>query len=249
MGRKCLKDELSLESQQPSGKHRALLIGINYVSKKCELNGCHKDVAAFKKFLMSNGYQESDMRILMDDGVHINPDRDNILEGFSWLAGKAEEGDSLFFFYSGHGVVLPNKNGSEANGMDECLVSVNRQIIRDDLINRSIVRPLPKGAHLTSVCDCCHSASMLDLPYMFEASDAHLSAVDEGRMSYVAEVPGFFEFFDHAQEATAEAVSNLIGKDTYEFGDITRAVLRRFTHKDEYQFGDVTHEVLRRLFG
>ena len=43
------------------------------------------------------------MKILLDDGFHMNPTASNIMESFRWLSEGAEAGDSLFVHYSGHG--------------------------------------------------------------------------------------------------------------------------------------------------
>merc|ERR1712032_1019013 len=56
--------------------------------------------------------------------------------------------------------------------------------------------------------------------------------------------------------AAKAAVANFTGKETYEFGDITKEALKRggnavktFTGKDEYQFGDISKTVWNNLFG
>ncbi|CAN0079295.1 unnamed protein product, partial [Ectocarpus sp. 4 AP-2014] len=87
------------------GKHRALLIGINYVGDpSAELKGCHNDVAQMKDYIVEHGYpaeEGEDLKIVMDDGEHTAPTRANIIEAIEWLVEGAAPGDSLFMHYSG----------------------------------------------------------------------------------------------------------------------------------------------------
>lgn len=39
---------------------------------------------------------------------------------------------------------------------------------------------LPEGVTLTVVMDCCHSGSILDLPYELKADEGTISAVEAG---------------------------------------------------------------------
>ena len=41
--------------------------------------------------------------------------------------------------------------------------------IRDDDIFKTLIGPLAGGVTLTSIMDCCHSGTVLDLPYVFVA--------------------------------------------------------------------------------
>jgi metacaspase-1 len=45
--------------------------------------------------------------------------------------------------------------------------------IRDDDLFLTLVGKMPKGVQLTCVMDCCHSGTVLDLPYTFVADGAH----------------------------------------------------------------------------
>ncbi|OLY82902.1 Metacaspase-1 [Smittium mucronatum] len=158
------------------GRKRALLIGVNYTGTKYKLRGCINDVHRMKKFIMDHfQFKESDMVILTDDQTNPNriPTRQNILRAMKWLVSGAQRNDSFFFHYSGHGSRVEDANGDELDGFDETICPVdfekNGQIIDDDM-NAIMVRPLPPGARLTAVYDCCHSATALDLPYMYGAS-------------------------------------------------------------------------------
>ncbi|KAJ1954390.1 Ca(2+)-dependent cysteine protease [Dipsacomyces acuminosporus] len=157
-----------------SGRKRALLIGINYIGTKYKLRGCINDVHNIKRFIMEHfGFKESDMVILTDDQTS-NPSRmpthQNIIKAMKWLVSGARMNDSFFFHYSGHGNVVPCKTGDELDGNDETICPLdfekNGQIIDDDM-NAIMVRPLPPGARLTAIYDCCHSASALDLPFTY----------------------------------------------------------------------------------
>ena len=42
---------------------------------------------------------------------------------------------------------------------------------------------LPEGVTLTVVMDCCHSGSILDLPYTIKADEGTISSVEAGESS------------------------------------------------------------------
>ena len=82
-------------------------------------------------------------------------------------------GDYLFFHYSGHGGQQTDKDGDESDGKDETLVPLDYQTagqITDDELHKLLVARLPHGAHMTVVCDCCHSGTILDLPYVYRTT-------------------------------------------------------------------------------
>jgi Caspase domain len=60
-----------------------------------------------------------------------------------------------------------------ADGFDECLIPVNYKqagFIRDDDLYTALVGPMARGVTITSLMDCCHSGTVLDLPYQFVAN-------------------------------------------------------------------------------
>ena len=83
--------------------------------------------------------------------------------------------DAVFLHYSGHGTKLKDdEHGEEADGYDEALVPLDFQdvgMLRDDDLFDILIKPLPDGVHMVSLMDCCHSGTILDLPYIFKPSD------------------------------------------------------------------------------
>jgi len=155
-----------------SGRKRALMIGICYRGQQGELSGCHNDVDLVKGYIQQQGFD--DIRQMTDDGEHEEPTRANILAGFDWLVEGAMAGDSLFFHYSGHGGQETDISGDEASGLDDTLIPVDylrHGMIIDDIVFEKLVMVLPKGVHLMAIMDCCHSGTVLDLPYIMEGRE------------------------------------------------------------------------------
>ncbi|KAF5102248.1 hypothetical protein D0Z00_000431 [Geotrichum galactomycetum] len=154
-----------------TGRRKALLIGINYIGSKQQLKGCINDVKNIKNFLLQHEYKEDDMVILTDDLEPASqPTRENMLRGMKWLVKDAKPDDSYFFHYSGHGGLTPDLNGDEESGKDDVIYPLDFETagsIIDDDIHDIMVRPLPQGARLTALFDCCNSGTALDLPYFY----------------------------------------------------------------------------------
>jgi hypothetical protein len=124
------------------------------------------------------------------------PTKQNILNAFERITQYSQPGDVVFLHYSGHGSRVPDQDGDEEDGYgkskqafsghrlslawtltmpllaDETLVPVDFQRagqIRDDDILKTLVKPLKAGVTMTCLMDCCHSGTVLDLPYRFTA--------------------------------------------------------------------------------
>ncbi|KAI9190102.1 hypothetical protein H9P43_001535 [Blastocladiella emersonii ATCC 22665] len=160
-----------------TGRKKALLIGINYVGQRGELRGCHADVNNIKRFIMEQyGFTESSetMVVLTDEPKHrgnewLWPTRKSILAAINWLIQGAQPGDSLFLHYSGHGGQAKDLDGDEDDGYDETIYPVDHEkagmIVDDEL--HALVAKLPAGANMTIIMDCCHSATVFDLPLIY----------------------------------------------------------------------------------
>jgi hypothetical protein len=156
-----------------TGRRKALLIGINYFGQDGQLNGCINDVQNVSAFLMERyNYKREDMVILTDDQTNSSsiPTRENILRAMEWLVRGAQPNDSLFLHYSGHGGQTEDTQGDEVDGYNEVIYPVDFKAaghIEDDTIHEVVVRPLQAGVRLTAIFDSCHSATVMDLPYVY----------------------------------------------------------------------------------
>lgn len=157
----------------PTGRRRALLVGVNYFGTRAQLKGCINDVhRSYGLLTQRYGFSPApdSMRVLTDDTVNpqLRPTRENILIGMHWLVENVQPGDVLFFHFSGHGAQQEDPTYREEDGYDETICPVDFQaagmIVDDDMFD-CLVAPLPHGAKLTAVMDCCHSGTGLDLPF------------------------------------------------------------------------------------
>lgn len=143
----------------------AVLIGCNYKNTMNELNGCINDANNIKQ-LLTNGYGFDNI-VFMTDDTEKTPTKKNILDELKALLNNANSGDILFFSFSGHGINLKDKNRDEKDGLDEVMVAIDFNYIRDDELNRLIQDNLKKDVTLFALFDCCHSGTILDLRYQY----------------------------------------------------------------------------------
>jgi hypothetical protein len=156
-----------------NGSVKALLIGINCTGTDYALNGCVNDIHTVLDTLRKINFPTAKFSIFVDDESSANvtapPSRENIIKYISWLVKDAQSGDVLFFHYFGHGAQTKSLEDKDEE-YDQCITPLAYQtkgLIIDDDLFKMFVEPLPEGVRLTSVPDCCHSASKLDLPFVF----------------------------------------------------------------------------------
>jgi len=124
-----------------------------------------------KALLARYGFNGPNVKVMTDDLQDRNllPTKANMLRELRALVASARPGDSLFFHFSGHGSQVVDTSGDEDDGLDEtilpCDYNTAGQIIDDELYD-ILVKGLPAGVKLTSLMDCCHSGTGMDLPYV-----------------------------------------------------------------------------------
>jgi hypothetical protein len=141
----------------------ALICGIN-AYPNAPLRGCLNDTAAIRDLLCANGFSPMHVKILKDSMATKN----NILCNLKNMVERAQEGDHLVFWYSGHGTQIPCGEGDEPeDGLDECLVPydfnwINGMIKDDEICN--IIKDLNPRCTLDVGLDACHSGTGLREP-------------------------------------------------------------------------------------
>jgi len=215
-----VKQQFEIVPDGCTGERRALLIGINYVGQQGELSGCHNDVLNMKEYIMDvHGFKEENITVLLDDGSHTNPTMENILKAYGQLVSQSQSGDCCYCHYSGHGGKLADDSGDEADGYDETLVPLDYESagqIRDDTLYKNLVGAFKQGVICTAVMDCCHSGSVLDLPFVFYADGESEEMVaqegfDFGKFNaFAAALAGGASLEEAAVDAAVDACCNIL---------------------------------------
>ncbi|NHN25485.1 caspase family protein [Flavobacterium jejuense] len=141
---------------------KAVIIGINDYAPigpgGPDLNGCVHDARDMANTLVICGFEAKDIRILTNQ----NATRDNIISYLKWLVTTSKKGDSLVFYYSGHGTRVASMNDDlELDGLDEAICPHDFKtagVLKDDDL-KAVLNTLPKGVNLDVFFDCCHSGS------------------------------------------------------------------------------------------
>lgn len=111
-------------------RRKALLIGIGYRNHSflTPVPGARNDVLAMYDLLTGPlfGFPKSNVHILCDEslihrGLHASqPTRKEIIFEMGWLTEGITAGDSIVFFFAGHGEMVPDTSGDEIEtGFDQ----------------------------------------------------------------------------------------------------------------------------------
>lgn len=134
----------------------ALCIGINdYPGTGSDLAGCVNDANDWAHALTARGFV---VETLLDAQAKGKAMR----EAIRAIVSSAAKGDTVVIQYSGHGSFVPDTNGDESDGTDECLCphDINtRGPITDDELYELLSAKAP-GVKLVMLSDSCHSGTV-----------------------------------------------------------------------------------------
>nr|GMD08836.1 metacaspase-1-like isoform X1 [Ipomoea batatas] len=237
---------ISSREELPSGK-RALLCGVTYQKEKFKLRGTLQDVKNMRDLLVEHfSFQPASILILAEEEPYRAPTRKNILEGFKWLMKNLRPGDSLVFYFSGHGLRQPEFDGDEIDGFDETICPLDFKsegMILDNAINDIIVRPLRQGIKLHAIVDACHSGTILDLPRVYNRKEKRWANNEPPSRTYKGTLGGkaicFGACEDHQMAADTSAFSS--GKEMN--GAMTYTFIRAIKENPNITYGGLLNYV------
>jgi metacaspase-1 len=157
---------------------RAVIVGVSdYLTLNADLKGPAFDAALMAETLVARGVQASDMVVLtataqgLPDGVVTGqPVRAKIIAAMQAVAVASQPGDTVVFYFSGHGSQAPDISGDEGGGYDEILLPADaagwkgatgsvENAILDDELQAWAQGMLTRGVAVVGLVDACHSAT------------------------------------------------------------------------------------------
>lgn len=151
------------------GIQRALLIAVEKVVGFPNLPQAHIDVVKMRDFLVNfRGYHPENIVMMMHHNSvspKLYPSRVNMLREIDLMVRHTTQHDQIFFYYTGHGDQVTCKHHSEPDNKDEAILTYTGKRIIDNVLKQHLVDPLPQGAKLFALWDCCHSHTVLDLEH------------------------------------------------------------------------------------
>ena len=145
----------------PSGslgsKKRAVLIGINdYPGVQADLRASVYDVDAVHEFLITKAnFDPMDILVIKD----LYATYENILGGIQSFLGSVPADGTVVIYYSGHGVQLSTRDGTEQDLKDEAFYLSDGSFFLDDEL-RGLVDCLNAGK-VSIIVDSCYSGGMV----------------------------------------------------------------------------------------
>jgi hypothetical protein len=135
---------------------RALCIGINdYPGTDSDLEGCVNDCNDWASVLEKRGFS---VRLMLNSAATGKAMR----KAIQTLVSTARTSDTTVIQYSGHGSFVPDVDGDEPDGTDECLcpydVKSQGPITDDELFE--LLRPQAPGVKVVMISDSCHSGTV-----------------------------------------------------------------------------------------
>ena len=166
----------ALAAQPVRAEVRAVLVGVgDYLYLDADLRGPPQDVDLMAQTLMARGVAAGQITALttgqVPEGVATGlPQKAGIMAALADVAAQSAPGDTVVFYFSGHGSQAPDTSGDEGGGYDEILLpadatgwkgaigAVENALVDDELA--AWAQPLlARGVKVVGIVDACHSAT------------------------------------------------------------------------------------------
>jgi len=137
---------------------RSLHIGINdYPGTANDLFGCVNDAMDWSKAMKDRGFD--DQVVLLDDKAT----KKAMYGAIDKIVSDTGRDDIAVITYSGHGTWIPDEDGDEADGRDECLcpwdIGTTGEVLSDDELYE-VFGDRKRGARIIFISDSCHSGTV-----------------------------------------------------------------------------------------
>lgn len=160
---------MATTSTKNTARTVSLCIGVDYAGSEHALRGCVNDAENIAQYLVKSGaVAKEDATVLRE------PTRAEIMRALEQIAKVTREGGvaNAFVSISGHGCQIADRARAgtgldELDGRDEAFCPFDFQsagVIRDDDLAAALAK-FDRATAVAVLTDCCHSGSMLDLPY------------------------------------------------------------------------------------
>ena len=142
--------------QAAPSKKKAVLLGVDYFGQRGQLGGCAENCKRWAMLLEGKWRFSTRVMIILTETQRLpvsQPTRQNVMGAINWLVRDHQPGDTLVFFYNGHGDG-PDTEEESIYPMD---FRENGQITHDEL-HRSLVGQLASGTRLIMIIDSYYSS-------------------------------------------------------------------------------------------
>ena len=167
---------------------KAFIIGVGeYADPSANLPGIDLDVNLFTQTVKQFGVLDSNIRVLMDSEAT----KTNVMRELPRFLSDVGTNDNVFIYFSGHGSQIEDKNGDEADGLDEFLVmhDVNGSDLRQGRLTGALtddelgllLKAIP-SERVYMFVDACHSGTVtkgLNLIHMQNRSLGETTTVEK----------------------------------------------------------------------
>ncbi|XWS68286.1 hypothetical protein CRYUN_Cryun04dG0077800 [Craigia yunnanensis] len=241
----------ALDYSGPWAKKRAVLCGVSYKKWKYKLKGTINDVLNMKNLLVQKyEFREENIVVLTEEQTDIRliPTKANIENCLKWLVKDCQSGDSLVFYYSGHGLRQPDFNNDERDGFDESICPVDflkEGMILDNDIYVTIVKPLTEGVTLHAIVDACHSGTILDLEHVYDKEKE--TWIDNSPSGVRKQTSGGKAYCISACQDDQVAADTTAFSSKSMNGAMTFSLIEAVRRKQNITYGELLEEMQRRF--
>lgn len=222
----------------------ALLIGIDEYPQK-PLKVCN-GIPLLRHTLLAQGFSEKDILTLTNSEAT----RQNILQAIQTHLGQAQKGDIALLHYTGHGHQIPDDNNDEADRLDEALMLMDADLIRDDELSEhlhALRQQIGPSGQVFVMLDACHTGSGTRSHSHSTKANAHSLLENKSKTTGATLAPMVAFFASRPQERSFQ----INGDDGQPYGPLTYAfckAMQQATPKTTYRglFDRITWRMLGR---